>query len=50
MELFLFLSCLIQKFKFESPPGEDLTIDGVDGTFGIVHAPKIYKIVAKPRI
>ena len=49
MELFLFISLLVQQFKFESAPGEKLTVDSVDGLFGIVHAPKPYSIVAVPR-
>ena len=49
MELFLFISLLVQRFKFESAPGEKLTVDNVDGLFGIVHAPKPYSIVAVPR-
>jgi len=49
MELFLFISLLVQRFKFESAPGEKLTVDSVDGLFGIVHAPKPYSIVAVPR-
>ena len=49
MELFLFISLLVQRFKFESAPGEKLTVDNVDGLFGIIHAPKPYKVVAVQR-
>ncbi|WAR19216.1 CP2U1-like protein [Mya arenaria] len=49
MELFLFLSALVQRFKFESPPGTKVTFAEIDGQFGIVHCPKPYKIVAKVR-
>jgi len=49
MELLLFLTSMVQKFKFESPPGEKLSVAEVDGVFGVVHTPKHYKIVAKRR-
>jgi len=40
---------MVQKFKFESPAGENMSMAEVDGLFGIVHTPKPYKIVAKCR-
>jgi len=49
MELLLFLTSMVQKFKFESPAGENMSMAEVDGLFGIVHTPKPYKIVAKRR-
>lgn len=49
MELLIFLTSLIQRFKFESPEDGSLSMATVDGVFGVVHAPKPYKIVAKPR-
>ena len=48
-ELFLMAATLLQKFKFENPPGcapPELN----DGVLGLSFAPKPFKIVAKPRI
>ncbi|KAH3852935.1 cytochrome P450 2C23-like [Dreissena polymorpha] len=49
MELLIFLSSLVQRFRFESPAGEEVSMATTDGAFGIVHAPKPYRIVAVPR-
>ncbi|KAH3708021.1 cytochrome P450 2H1-like [Dreissena polymorpha] len=48
-ELLLFLSSLVQRFRFESPVGEEVSMATTDGVFGLVHAPKPYRIVAVPR-
>ncbi|KAH3699271.1 hypothetical protein DPMN_074227 [Dreissena polymorpha] len=48
-ELLLFLSSLVQRFRFESPAGEEVSMATTDGVFGMVHAPKPYRIVAVPR-
>lgn len=48
MELFLFLSAIIQNFKITAPLGEDLSLDNID-SFGLSHVPKPYNIVATPR-
>ncbi|XP_052768718.1 cytochrome P450 2C15-like [Mya arenaria] len=50
MEMFLFLSALVQNFKFESPPGTEISFAATDGQFGSAHCPKPYKIVAKARL
>ena len=47
MELFLFLTNLMQKFTFELAPGDN---GKVDSTAGVVVSPKPYKIMLKPRI
>ncbi|KAL4226511.1 Cytochrome P450 1A1 [Mactra antiquata] len=44
VELLLFLGALIQTFKFESCPGETLTVEKVDGKFGFAHTPLPYKV------
>ena len=46
MELFLFLTSLLQKFKFTKEEGAELDMKGY---MGITMAPKPYKIVAQPR-
>ena len=48
MEMFLFLSAIVQNFKISAPPGEDLSLGTLD-TFGLVHVPKRYNIIATPR-
>ena len=49
MEMFLFMSAIIQHFKLSAPPGEDLSLETVDGVFGFVHVPKPYNILATSR-
>ena len=49
MEMFLFLSAIVQNYKITAPPGEDLSLDTVDGVFGLTHVPKPFNIVATPR-
>ena len=49
MEMFLFLSAIVQNYKITAPPGEDLSLDTVDGVFGLTHVPKPFNILAKPR-
>ncbi|KAH3855766.1 hypothetical protein DPMN_098335 [Dreissena polymorpha] len=50
MELLLFLSSLVQRFRFKSPAGEEVSMANLDGVFGLAHAPKPYRIAAFPRI
>ncbi|ESO92157.1 hypothetical protein LOTGIDRAFT_217014 [Lottia gigantea] len=47
MELFLFLSTLIQRFDFKPVKGNNLP--GFTGTFGVTHIPKKFKVHAIPR-
>ena len=49
MELFLFLSAIVQCFNISAPPGHDLSLESVDGVFGLVHCPKPYQVVATVR-
>ncbi|KAL4237192.1 hypothetical protein ACF0H5_005572 [Mactra antiquata] len=49
MEMLMFLGALIQNFKFESPPGETLTLEKADGEFGFLHEPHYYKVLITPR-
>ncbi|KAL4221008.1 hypothetical protein ACF0H5_019271 [Mactra antiquata] len=49
MELLTFIGALVQNFKFQSCPGEALTVDKVDGTFGFIHAPKPYQLILTSR-
>lgn len=49
MELLLFLTTMVQKFKFENPKGKNLCMAEADGVFGIVHTPKPYTLVAQRR-
>ena len=44
MELFLFLSAIVQNFKITAPPGEDMSLDKIDGLFGLTHGPKDFSI------
>jgi cytochrome P450 len=46
-ELYLFLSRLLQKFKFENPPGADLP--SLEGDRGVVMHPKPYTVCVKKR-
>lgn len=46
-ELYLFLSRLLQKFKFENPPGADLP--SLEGDRGVVMHPKPFKVCVKIR-
>uniref|UniRef100_H0ZHH8 CP2J2 protein n=1 Tax=Taeniopygia guttata TaxID=59729 RepID=H0ZHH8_TAEGU len=45
-ELFLFFTCLLQKFTFQAPPDTTLTLQPL---IGITVAPQPYKICAVPR-
>ncbi|XP_021398138.2 cytochrome P450 2J2-like isoform X2 [Lonchura striata] len=45
-ELFLFFTCLLQKFTFQAPPDTTLTLQSL---IGITVAPQPYKICAVPR-
>ncbi|KAM9848084.1 steroid 17-alpha-hydroxylase/17,20 lyase [Aulostomus maculatus] len=47
MELFLFLSWILQRFTFSVPPGHSLPI--LEGKFGVVLQPAKYKVTATPR-
>ncbi|KAL3862685.1 hypothetical protein ACJMK2_008638 [Sinanodonta woodiana] len=49
MELFLFISALVQRFEIMPPEGETLDIKDVDGIFGGTHAPKPFYIRAISR-
>ncbi|KAL4235765.1 hypothetical protein ACF0H5_004157 [Mactra antiquata] len=49
MEMLIFLGAIVQNFKFESPPGETLTVEKVDGQFGFTHGPNIYNVVMTSR-
>ncbi|KAL3862681.1 hypothetical protein ACJMK2_008634 [Sinanodonta woodiana] len=49
MELFLFISALVQRFELMPPEGETLDIKDVDGIFGGTHAPKPFYIRAISR-
>ena len=48
MEMFLYLSAIIQNFKISAAPGEDLALKNMD-SFGFTHVPKPYRIVVTPR-
>ena len=48
MEMFLFLSAIVQNFQISAPPGEDLSLGTMD-TFGLVHVRKRYNIIGTPR-
>ncbi|KAA8579026.1 hypothetical protein FQN60_010626 [Etheostoma spectabile] len=47
MELFLFLSRILQRFTFSVPPGHPLP--SLEGKFGVVLQPAKYKVNAMPR-
>ncbi|KAK2848605.1 hypothetical protein Q5P01_008439 [Channa striata] len=47
MELFLFLSWILQRFTLSVPPGDPLP--SLDGKFGVVLQPARYKVHATPR-
>ena len=49
MELFLFLSAIVQNFKITAPPGEDMSLENIDGIFGITHSPKDFRILIQSR-
>ena len=49
MELFLFLSAIVQNFKITTPPGEDMSLENIDGIFGITHSPKDFRILIQSR-
>ena len=48
MELFLYLSTLVQHFRF-LPPEEETLPSLAEGEFGLTLSPKPYKIRAVPR-
>ncbi|XP_058506727.1 steroid 17-alpha-hydroxylase/17,20 lyase [Solea solea] len=47
MEIFLFLSCILQHFTLSVPPGHPLP--SLEGKFGVVLQPAKYKVNATPR-
>ena len=47
MELFLFLSWILQRFTLSVPPGHSLPT--LEGIFGVVLQPADYKVYATPR-
>ncbi|XP_024916279.1 steroid 17-alpha-hydroxylase/17,20 lyase isoform X2 [Cynoglossus semilaevis] len=47
MELFLFLSWILQHFTLSVPPGDELP--SLEGKFGVVLQPAKYKVTATPR-
>lgn len=47
MELFLFLSWILQRFTLSVPPGHSLP--SLEGKFGVVLQPAKYKVNAMPR-
>ena len=49
MELFLFLSAIVQNFKITAPSGEDMSLKNIDGLFGLVHSPKDFRILIQSR-
>ncbi|KAL3862706.1 hypothetical protein ACJMK2_008659 [Sinanodonta woodiana] len=49
MELFLFISALVQRFELKPPEGKTLDIKDVDGVCGGTHSPKPFYIRAIPR-
>ncbi|XP_045160015.2 cytochrome P450 2C23-like [Mercenaria mercenaria] len=50
MELLLFVGALVQRFRLESQNDEAVSLERVDGVFGLVHTPKPYRIVATLRV
>ena len=49
MEMFLFLSAIVQNFKISAPLGEDLSLETVDGVFGMTHTPKPFRVLVTQR-
>jgi len=49
MELFLFLSVVVQRYRLTCPPGDEVSYAALDGEFGIFHKPRPYRIVSIPR-
>ena len=49
MELYLFITALVQRFEFLPPEGTTLDINEIDGVFGVTHKPKPFEIQAKLR-
>ncbi len=45
MELFLFLSCLLQRFTLSPVPGE---LPSLEGVLGFTHSPQDFRMVAVP--
>ena len=48
MEMFLYLSAIIQNFNISAAPGDDLSLKNMD-SFGFTHVPMPYRIVASLR-
>ncbi|KAL3875525.1 hypothetical protein ACJMK2_033470 [Sinanodonta woodiana] len=46
MELYLFITALVQRFEFLPPEGTTLDIKEIDGVFGMTHKPKPFEIRA----
>ena len=46
MELFLFLTSLVQRFELQ--PDNATDIPSIEGTQGLIHSPKPFKIRAVP--
>ncbi|XP_044216828.1 cytochrome P450 2J2-like [Thunnus albacares] len=46
MELFLFFTCLLQRFTFSAVPGEMPSLEGV---LGFTYSPESFRILAMPR-
>ena len=49
MEMFLFFSAIVQNFKISAPLGEDLSLETVDGVFGMTHTPKPFRVLVTQR-
>ncbi|KAL3875527.1 hypothetical protein ACJMK2_033471 [Sinanodonta woodiana] len=49
MELYLFITALVQRFEFLPPEGTTLDIKELDGVFGVTHKSKPFEIRAKLR-
>ncbi|KAL3875531.1 hypothetical protein ACJMK2_033475 [Sinanodonta woodiana] len=49
MELYLFITGLVQRFEFLPPEGTTLDINEIDGVFAVTHKPKPFEIRAKLR-
>ncbi|KAK3597330.1 hypothetical protein CHS0354_010967 [Potamilus streckersoni] len=49
MELLLFVSALVQRFRLLPPEGMTMSVEEYDGQFGLNHKPKPFKMRAVPR-
>ncbi|KAK3596389.1 hypothetical protein CHS0354_036939 [Potamilus streckersoni] len=49
MELYLFITALVQRLELLPPDGETLDINEIDGVFGVTHKPKPFEIRAIQR-